>query len=217
MSFRVFDRSALTASSSRVIKRADCERLLDAEALLSAVREGMASHQAQLDALRREAQRAGYADGVAVGKDAWAEHLVQQQLARQDQFVALRGALLDVVMSSLRHLMGALPDAERFERLAQPVLESAIRARRMRLVVAAADAESARAVLERWRNAHAEVLWIDVTVDHNLAGGDCILETEEGAVDGRLVRRLQGIEAALSQRLSHVGGAVAPALEEVSL
>jgi len=216
MSLDVFDRAALATSTSRVIKRADFERLIEAEALLDVVRDAVATHQTQLDGLRREAQRAGYAAGVAMGKSAWAEHLVQQQLARQDQFVALRGALLDVVMSSLRHLMGALPDAERFERLAEPVLESAIRARRMRLVVAAADADAARALLERWRRAHGEVLWVDVTVDASLASGDCILETDEGAVDGRLTQRLQSIEAALSQRLALVVGAVAPVRAEPS-
>jgi flagellar biosynthesis/type III secretory pathway protein FliH len=216
MSLMMLDRAALAASTSRVIKRADCERLIEAEALLHAVRDAVAAHQTQLDALRREAQHAGHAAGVAMGKAAWAQQLVQQQLARQDQFTALRAALLDVVMSALRHLIGALPDAERFERLAEPVLESAIRARRMRLVVAPTDAEPARAVLERWRQAHGEVIWIDVTVDHNLAGGDCVLETDEGAVDGRLAQRLQGIEAALSQRLSLAAGAIAPAGAEVS-
>jgi flagellar biosynthesis/type III secretory pathway protein FliH len=168
------------------------------------------AHQAQLEALRRDAQRAGYAAGVAMGKDAWAQHLVQQQLARQDQLVTLRAALLDVVMSTLRHLMAALPDAERFERLAAPVLTSAIRALRVRLVVAPADADHAHATLERWRSAHAEATRIDVAVDRNLASGDCILETDEGAVDGRLERRLQAIEAALSQRLALVAAA-APA------
>jgi type III secretion protein L len=104
----------------------------------------------------------------------------------------------------LRHLVAELPQDMQFELLAQQVLRSVVRARHMRLVVAQVDAVAARGALERWQRAHPDVLAIDVVIDDALTAGDCVLETDEGAVDGRLGQRLASIETALASHLSAV-------------
>jgi type III secretion protein L len=110
----------------------------------------------------------------------------------------------------LRHLVAELPQDMQFELLAQQVLRSVVRARHMRLVVAQVDAVAARGALERWQRAHPDVLAIDVVIDDALTAGDCVLETDEGAVDGRLGQRLASIEAALASHLSAVMPSTAP-------
>ena len=151
---------------------------------------------------RQEAVREGYAAGVEMGKDAWALQLADRHAAGQAKLRGLQHVLVDVVMDALRHLVASLPGDGRFESLARQVLEAAVQARQMRLVVPAADAAQARAVLESWQRGHPDVLAIDVVVDDALAPGDCILETEDGAVDGRLGKRLALIEGALKRHLS---------------
>lgn len=191
-------------SSARVLKRADCERLVSAEAVLASARQQAAQQQTQVDALHLEAQRAGYMAGVEMGKQAWAQEITQRHFSRQSQLAGMNDVLVGVVMSSLRHLVGELPAEMRFDALARQVLGAASRARNLRLVVSAANADAARAVLEHWQRSHPEVLAIDVIVEPTLSDGDCVVETEDGAIDGRLSERLAAIEAALAQRLAQV-------------
>ncbi len=202
MSLQWMDKSMLVGTTSKVVKRADYERVLSAHDVLASAKAVVAQQQQQLETLRQEATRAGYAAGIEMGKQAWAQKLVEQHASQKTQVLSMQQVLVEVVMSSLRHLVGELPEQEKFQLLAQQVVQSVVRARQLRLVVAAADAATARIVLERWQRQHPDVLAVDVVVDSALSAGDCLLETEEGAVDGRLNQRLSLIEAALLRHLS---------------
>lgn len=202
MSLQWMDKDILSSTTSKVVKRADYELVLAAHDVLASAKTVAAQQQQQLDTLRQEATRAGYAAGIEMGKQAWAQKLVEQHASQAAQMQGMQQALVEVVMSSLRHLVGDLPEQEKFQLLAQQVVQSVVRARQLRLVVAAADAAAARIVLERWQRQHPDVLAVDVVVDSALSAGDCLLETEDGAVDGRLNQRLSLIEAALLRHLS---------------
>lgn len=204
MSLHVINREVLARATSRVVKRADYEHLVAAGEVLGAAQVSAARLQLQLDTLRQEAMRAGYAAGIEMGKQAWAQQLAEQNNARQLQLSDLNGTLVEAVMTALRHLVGELPAGHQFEMLARQVLNSVVRAKRLRLVVAPADAAAAYSVLERWQREHTDVLTIDVVVEESLTAGDCIVETDEGAIDGRLDQRLVAVEAAFSRHLAAV-------------
>jgi flagellar biosynthesis/type III secretory pathway protein FliH len=195
MTLSLLDKNLLSASTSRVVKRADFEHLVAAHDVLAVACESTADQQAQLETLRQEATRSGHAVGVEQGKEAWAQELIQKHRSKQTQLSELHPTLVEVVMSTLHHLLAELPSEAKFELLAQQVLRSAVRARHLRLVVAQVDAAVARSVLERWQHEHPDVLAIDVVVDDALTAGDCVLETDDGAVDGRLSQRLASIES----------------------
>lgn len=201
MSLHLLSTAALARSTSRVVKRADCEHLLAAQEVLVAARQAAADQQRQMQAARQEAMRDGRAAGIETGQQAWARHLAQRHLARQAQLNGLQHVLVQVVMSSLRHLLGQLPDEDKFMRLTQRALQSVVRARQLRLVVAEPDALAARAALQRWQGEHPEAAAMDVVIDAALTPGDCVVETDEGAVDGRLEQRLAALEDVLLQRL----------------
>jgi type III secretion protein L len=207
---RWIDKQQLSRCLSRVVRRAEFERLVSAQELAMAARESAVALQHELDALKRDAVREGHALGVEQGRQAWAQQLAERHLARQAQLRSLQPALLELVMGTVRHLVQALPAEQRFELLAQQVLSSAIRARHLRLVVATSDGAAAQAMLIAWQRAHPHVVALDVVEDEALRSGDCVLETDEGAIDGRLEQRLVDIEAALSRHLS----AVVPSLAE---
>ncbi len=204
MSLHLMDQNLLGRAVSKVVKRADYEQVLAAEDVLASANEAAAKQQSHLETLRQEATRAGYAAGIEMGKQAWAQELVERHSTQQTHLRGMEQVLVDVVMSSLRHLLGELPAGDRFPLLAQQVVQSVVRARQLRLVVAADDAPAARMVLDRWQRQQPEVLAVDVVVDSALTTGDCLLETDEGAVDGRLSQRLVTIETALRRHLSAV-------------
>jgi type III secretion protein L len=204
VSLRWIDQAVLGSSTSRVVKRADYEQVMAARSVLAAARDTQASIESQLQAWRQEAERAGHAAGVELGKDAWTQELVRRHLTRQLRLRELQATLVDVVMGAMRHLLHEIPAPDRMEMLAQRVLNDVVSARRIRLVVAASDAPTAWAVLQRWHRDHPHVANIDVVPDDALKPGDCVLETEEGAIDGRLSQRLAAIEAAITASLAAV-------------
>ena len=204
MSLRLVDPNLLGRVVTKVVKRADYEQVLAAQDVLASANDAAAQQQSHLDNLRQEATRAGYAAGIEMGKQAWAQELIERHATQKTNLLGMEQVLVEVVMSSLRHLVGELPERDRFPLLAQQVVQSVVRARQLRLVVAADDAPAARMILDRWQRQHPDVLAVDVVVDSALSSGDCLLETDEGAVDGRLNQRLVTIEAALRRHLSAV-------------
>jgi type III secretion system HrpE/YscL family protein len=204
MSLQLLDLDILGRSTAKVVKRTDFEQVLAAQDVLASAKDAATKLHTQLESLRQEATRTGYAAGVEMGKQAWAQQLVEQYASQQTQIRGMQHVLVDIVMSSLRHMVGALPENEKFQLLAQQVVQTVVRARQLRLVVAAVDAPAARTVLERWQRQHPDVLAVDAVIDSALSAGDCLLETEEGAVDGRLSQRLATIEAALLRHLAAI-------------
>jgi type III secretion protein L len=207
MSLHLINRGFLSCTASKVVKKADYEHVFAAKDLLVFAEEAADRQELQLETLRQDARRAGYEAGIEMGKQNWATQLAERHFAMQTQLQSMQQVLVDVVMSSLRHLVSALAEEEKFSLLAQQVLQSVVRARQLRLVVAAADASAARIVLDRWREEHSDVIGIDVVVDSALTAGDCLVETDDGAVDGRLDQRLRNIEAALLRHLSGIAPA----------
>jgi len=202
MTLKSMNLGFLAQTTSAVVKRADVERLTDAGALLASMQEAANQQQARLAQQRQEAVRGGHEEGVELGKQAWAQELTRRHVHAQVQLKAMHEVLVGVLMSSLQHLLGALPDAQRFRLLAGQVLQEAIRARQLRLVVAPSDAATARELLDQWQERHPDLLSVDVLADIALSPGDCVLETDEGAIDGRLGQRLNAIAQALSQHLA---------------
>lgn len=208
------NQDVLRNSRSRVLRRAELEQLLSAERLqrdlqaqADAARQGL---QAWRQAAEQAGHAAGHAAGLAAGRAEWARQLAQGQWQRHRQLQDLQPALVAVVMQALRHLVQALPDTQRFELLAAQLVAQAVQARRLRLVVAPADAAAAEALLQRWP-AHAAGCATEVMVDDALSPGDCVLETDETAIDGRLDERLAQVQAALQASLQAATGPSSPA------
>lgn len=209
---RWLDHDVLRHSSARVVRRADVEQALSARRMRADLQQLQQHAQAQLAhwrlAAEQAGQAAGHAAGLQAGQAAWARQLAERQLARQRQLQDLGPTLVSVVMQTLQHLVQALPEPQRFELLATQLIQQAQLARRLRLVVAPADAAQAEAALARWQRDGAAPASAEVLVDAALSPGDCVLETEEAAVDGRLAERLAAIEAALRAQLASQPGDV---------
>ncbi|MDT7836049.1 FliH/SctL family protein [Aquabacterium sp. OR-4] len=197
--------TTLSRSRGRVVPRAALEQLLTADRLQADLAAHQQEVQARLQAVRLAAEQAGHAAGhaagLAAGRAEWARQLAERQARRHAQLDDLRPTLVGVVMQALQHLVRQLPQADRFELLAAALIEQAVHARRLRLVVAAADGPAAQALLARWAADGASPRAGDVLIDDTLQPGDCVLETDETAIDGRLSLRLSTLQASLDAAL----------------
>ncbi len=198
---RWIGRDALRETSSPVVKRAAFEQWQSGLALLQAARDSAARFEEGLAQCRLTAQQDGFAAGWADGHAAWVRERVEREARRQARLEGLKPVLVDTVLQALRHLLGELPPDARLEALAPRVLDEATGARRVRLVVAPSDIAAGRHLLERWRALHPAVQTVELSDDECLAPGDCLVEMEAGAIDGRLDVRLASLAAAITQVL----------------
>jgi type III secretion protein L len=198
-------------ASVRLLKRCSVERIESAEAILAQARETLRAAEALKDDALRTARDAGWQEGYAAGnlegtragREAWAEELLERRLHDARVFRSIRDDVADLVMCCLKSLLLELEDGERFVQLTARVLDLAVQARRIRLRVAPSRVGHAQALVssvgERPFQSDIEVL-----EDPSLGPDDCLLQTESGALDGRLLVRLQCIEDLLARRLSAV-------------
>jgi type III secretion system HrpE/YscL family protein len=195
--------------SVRLLKRCDVERIEAAEVVFAEARDALRAAEALKDEALRTAREAGWRegfsagnlDGVRAGRDAWAKEIVERRLSDARLFRSIRDDVADLVMSCLKSLLSELEDGERFVRLTARVLDLASQSRRIRLHVAPSRRAHALAMVSA---AGERPLQSDIEVleDPALGPDDCLLLTESGVLDGRLLVRLHCIEDLLAQRLS---------------
>lgn len=188
---------------ARVLKRSDLERIVESSRQAAEARERaqlQARHHAEdLQREREEARRQGFEAGLAQGREHAAVQALAKQHASRRRWADSQPQLVDVVMNCLRALVASLPDEARFSALAGQLLGQVAREQRARIVIAPQDLEAVR----QWMQQRARVAefdpHIEIVPDPLLAPGDCIVESDAGAIDGRLSTRLATIEAALRE------------------
>lgn len=196
-------------SSVRVLRRCEVEKVETADAVLARAREALEAAEASMADVLKRARQAGWQEGfsagthegLCAGREAWAKELIQRRLDNAHVLRSIQDDVTSLVMSCLKSLLGELEDAERFLRLTARVLDLASQSRRVRLHVSPSRCGPMLALVSPGSKAQFQSE-IEVLEDPTLGPDDCLLETESGVVDGRLLVRLQCIEDLLVQRLA---------------
>jgi type III secretion protein L len=171
-------------------------------------RDALARARLEADECRRQAEEAyeerrreGFAEGLAEGKAEMATQLLETLTASVDHVAAMESQLVEVVIQSLRTILGTFDRGE----LAGQVVASALRLvrdeKRILLRVAADEATAVEARLGEITKRYPGMVRVDVAADPTLAPGGCVLETEVGVVDASLERQLAIIEETFRRHL----------------
>lgn len=186
---------------AKVLKAGDHALLVGAEeALAAAGRQAEAIvEKAKADA--EELRRRGHEEGVAEGKAEVAGQLLEAVTASVEQMANTENALVDVVVKSLRTILGTFDREE----LAAQVVGHALRLvrdeKRVVLRVAPADAEAVERRLADIVRGYPGMGRVDIAVDAGLSPGGCVMETEIGVIDATLERQLSIIEETFRRHL----------------
>ena len=185
----------------RVLRAADYMTLVEA-------REAIARGRAEAEEWRRKAEEAyeerrrdGFAEGLAEGKAELAAQLLETLTASVDQVAAMESQLVDVVIQSLRAILGTFEREELVTRVVGNALRLVRDEKKILLRVAAADLNAVSARMEDIRLRYSGMGRVDVVADSALTPGGCILETETGVVDASLERQLAIIEETFRRHL----------------
>jgi type III secretion protein L len=192
---------AAPAPDVRVLPAADYAILLETQSLLGQARSEAAVlvEQAKLEA--EDIRRQGLEEGRAEGKAEIAMQMLETVTASVEQLAGVESSLIDVVMRSLRTILGKFDQ----EDLAAQVVGHALRLvrdeKRILLRVAASDAGAVQARLADIVRQYSGMGRVDVVSDAAISPGGCVLETESGVIDATLDRQLAMIEDAFRKRV----------------
>ncbi len=189
------------APGTVVLKADEYARLIEAERLLDAAAEKAAAIVAEAEKTAVDMRREGFERGVREGRDEVAGQFIEAVAASVEQLAGMETALVDVVVRSLKTILGSFDR----EDLARQVVGHALRLvrdeKRVTLRVAPGDADAVEANLKGILERYPGLVRVDVVPDASIASGGCVMETELGVIDATLDRQLAIIEDALRGQL----------------
>ncbi len=164
----------------------------------------VAAAHAEAETIRREAaeeyerrREQGYQEGMEKGKAEMAEQMVAYMSQSAAYFSKVEGVLIDVVMKSVRRVLGEFDQGDLVGRVVKRALEKTRNEGHITVRVTPAQAEQLQSRLSAILESVPKIEFLEVVADSRVGEGGCILETEIGIVDASLESQLKAIENAL--------------------
>lgn len=185
----------------RLLKAADYAVFVQASEIIAQAEAEAEKLRQQSQQAYEEQRQAGFAAGMAEGKAQMAEQLLDTMAASVDQVAAMEKQLVDVVMMSLRTILGSIDHEE----LTPKIVANALRLVRdeKKIILRVSEAESAAVAtrLADMRRQYPGMGRVEIVSDPTLAKGGCVLETDIGVVDASLERQLEIIQDTFRRQL----------------
>ena len=206
MAFWVHDGGVVPESGTQVIRAADYAAFVEAEDVLAQARARAAEIVLQAERELEEKRRQGYEDGVAEGKAEVAERFFDTVSASVEHLSGMESALIELVMRSLKAILGAFDNKELVAETVGHALRLVRDEKRVTLRVAVDDAGVVEERLADFARRDPGMGRIDVVPDAALSSGGCVMETEIGVIDATLERQLAIIENSFRKQLEEKRG-----------
>ncbi|PFH08651.1 type III secretion system HrpE/YscL family protein [Collimonas sp. PA-H2] len=193
----LLDKRALAVSEGKVVKAEAYATSIEAAAVLAEACAYAKQRRVSVDAeIARECE-AGYQEGYAKASQDFAARMVDSVMRLESTYIGLEARLVNTVMNALKTVLGSLDESLLIEKLVRQVIHAAGQEKKLCLRVAANQFEEVNEILQKILRDYPYVEFIDVAKDPHMRFGDCVLETEYGAVDGGLEHQLNAIRQSL--------------------
>ena len=189
------------APGVRVLKAADYASFVEAEAVVERAREQAARLLEKAEADAADQRRRGYEEGREEGKAEVAERLFEAVSESVEHVAEMESALVDVVIKSMRTIIGELDREELAVKAVGHALRLVRDEKRVVLRVSVADAPAVEARLRDIAGRYPGMGRVDVAPDASLSPGGCVMETDIGVIDATLERQLTIIEETFRRHL----------------
>ncbi len=186
---------------ARVLRAAEYRTLVEGEEILARAREQAGAILSDAESAAERMRQEGRAEGLEEGRAEVAERLFEAVTASVEQFASMEQALVDMVVKSVRAIVGEFDREELAVKSVGHALRLVRDEKRVLLRVAPEDAESVTARLDEILLRYPGMGRVDVRADGGLGRGGCIMETPAGVIDATLDRQLKIIEETFKRHL----------------
>ena len=189
------------APETRVLKACDYQVFEQAQQVLTDAEQK--AREIVLSAEQEyEIQKAlGHQQGLDNANQELAEQMMDTVGRTVDYFAQVEQRVAEVVMTSVRKILGEFDDQELTSQVVRNALNVVRSQQQVTLRVSPAQEQNVRQRLAEIMQGYSGIGYVEVVADHRLEVGGCVLETEVGVVDASLSVQLQALENALSASL----------------
>ncbi|MDR0361996.1 MAG: HrpE/YscL family type III secretion apparatus protein [Planctomycetota bacterium] len=184
-----------------VLKAGEYGILADANEILALAESRKREIAARAEADAEAERRRGYEDGVNEGKAEVAGRMFETMAASVEHLSGMEATLVDLVMRSLRTVLGTFDREELVVDTVRHALRLVRDEKRVVLRIAIADADCVTRRLDEIVKRYPGMGRVDLVPDASLPPGGCVMETEIGVIDASLDRQLAMIESAFRRQL----------------
>ncbi len=170
----------------------------------------------QAEEIRAKAKEEGYREGVEdcerkcqanLDKELEELLLIREQLTKKERelYIDAETDIIGLVIDSVKKILGeyVTKDEEYIEELVKTALAKVTKSHKVVLRVSPDDVETAERVRTRLLISSDRIDEIQIKRDISLSGGQCIIETERGAInasiDGQLQKLIETFELVLAE------------------
>jgi type III secretion protein L len=182
------------APGAQILKADEYAAFVESRDLLAAARTRvdalLQQAEAECEVFRREAVE----QGLAEGKAEIAMQMLDTVASSVEQLAGMESSLVDIVMRSLRTILGKFDHDELVAQVVSHALRMVRDEKKVLLRVAVEDADAVTARIDGIVRQYPGMGRVDIAPDAALTPGQCVLETEIGVVDASLERQLAMIE-----------------------
>lgn len=211
------------AAGQKIIKGSDYRTRVEADKLIDSAREAAdrilteADHkcqatmekcrqmQAEMDTMHHDARQKGYKEGFTRAQHDYAVKINDALIERAEIIDKLEYSLVDMLIDSLKTIIGDMDADSALQRIAINALRKAGRAQFAKLRVHPDRVESVQHVIQSIKKEFEGLEWIEVLADTNLQPEDCLLQTQAGILDFSLDTQLRVLKQCLRARVREAG------------
>ncbi|SAK61891.1 HrpE/YscL family type III secretion apparatus protein [Caballeronia pedi] len=179
--------------SDGYICRDDLARLQDLRALQSMNAQLAMHEKSRLVERARRVRRRAFARGYRAGRAAALHDLVMPTSAAAFALAALEERLLRVALDALAEILGELPPGATLPKQMRRSLQAASGERLLSVRVAACDHDEARRAIDAMEKNLGFPL-VTILPDAGLPPRSCVVETDQGLIDGGLRQQVRALE-----------------------
>ena len=188
---------ATIVPTQRVLKKEEHAFLLEGQAIITAAQHEAALIKQQALAEAETKRQEGFNKGQDEGKAAIADQILATMTQSAAYFSRVEDVMIDLVMRSVRHVLGEMDQRAIIERIVHRALESTRNENQVTVRVSPRQADGIKARINDLVTKFPKIQFLDVQPDTRLPEDGCVLETEIGVVDASLEAQLKAIEKAL--------------------
>lgn len=198
---RINPESFKLIPNGRVLKAQEYSTLLEAQGILDAAHQ---ESQKIIEAAKLQVEeelKKGYACGLSDGQAEISKKMIETVATSASYIADFEKKLIQVIMESLRSILGDLDPKERVVRVANKALNLMRNQKQVTLEVSPEEAEALSSSITTLLERHPMIGMIEVKAEKRMKPGDCILRTPVGSVEASISMQLNAIQSALERSL----------------
>ncbi len=199
--FRLTTSGALPASGSSLLKSADYERLVEANAVIEEAHKEASAIREDARRVYEEMKSKGYRDGQEEGKQEHIEKIMDTVLSSVEFIEGIEGTLVNIVNQAIKKIIGDLDEHERIVRIVRTALNNVRGQQKVTVRVSLQDEPIVNEALASMSSG-GNSSFLNIVGDARLERDSCILESELGVVDASLSTQLKAFENAFNKKIT---------------